>query len=132
MYKGGVIFYSLGNFIFENDTTTHQPADFYEKYGMPPDSQVGAGMDKRSRGGKAGLGVNKDVWNSVIARWTWESGKIKRIYLHPITLDQELSRYRRGLPRLTGDEAVLAQMQELCREMDTGLTIRDGIGYIDI
>ena len=132
MYKGGVMFYSLGNFIFENDNTTHQTADFYEKYGMPPVSQVGAGMDKRSRGGKAGLGVNKDVWNSVIARWTWESGKIKRIYLHPITLDQELSRYRRGLPRLTGDEAVLAQMQELCREMDTGLTIRDGIGYIDI
>ncbi len=33
-YNGGVIFYSLGNFIFENDTTTHQPADFYEKYGL--------------------------------------------------------------------------------------------------
>ena len=31
-YHGGAIFYSLGNFLFENDTTTHQPADFYEKY----------------------------------------------------------------------------------------------------
>ena len=31
LYKDGIIFYSLGNFLFENDTTTHQPADFYEK-----------------------------------------------------------------------------------------------------
>ncbi len=132
LYKGGVIFYSLGNFIFENDTTTHQPADFYEKYGMPADSQVGAGMDVRSRGGKVGLGVNKDVWNSVIARWTAEDGKISRISLYPITLDQRLSRYRRGLPRLADDTAVLSRLKVLCDEMGTEMTIRDGIGYIDI
>ncbi len=132
LYKGGVIFYSLGNFIFENDTTTHQPADFYEKYGMPADSQVGAGMDVRSRGGKVGLGVNKDVWNSVIARWTAEDGKISRMSLYPITLDQRLSRYRRGLPRLADDTAVLSRLKVLCDEMGTEMTIRDGIGYIDI
>ena len=44
LYKGGIIFYSLGNFLFENDTTTHQPADFYEKYHMSNTSMVGEGM----------------------------------------------------------------------------------------
>ena len=110
----------------------HQPADFYEKYGMPADSQVGAGMNVRSQDGKVGLGVNKDVWNSVIARWTAEDGKISRISLYPITLDQQLSRYRRGLPRLADDTAVLSQLKVLCDEMGTEMTIRDGIGYIDI
>lgn len=131
-YNGGVIFYSLGNFIFENDTTTHQPADFYEKYGLAHDAQVGAGMDKRSQGGKVGLGVNKDVWNSVVARWNAEDGKIKELCLYPITLDQSLPRYRRGLPRLTRDTDVLISLQKLCEEMGTDMKIRDGIGYIDV
>lgn len=131
-YNGGLIFYSLGNFIFENDTTTHQPSDFYEKYGLPHDAQVGAGMDKRSQGGKVGLGVNKDVWNSVVAKWTAEDGKIKGLCLYPITLDRSLPRYRRGLPRLTEDTSVLLSLQKLCGEMGTDMEIRDGVGYIDV
>lgn len=131
-YKGGLIFYSLGNFIFENDTTAHQPADFYEKYGLPYDAQVGAGMDRRSQGGKVGLGVNKDVWNSVVAKWIVEDGKIQRVYLYPITLNQELPRYTRGLPKLTENTGILVSMQKLCAEMGTDLKIKDGVGYIEL
>ena len=89
-------------------------------------------MDKRSQGGKVGLGVNKDVWNSVVARWNVEDGKIKELCLYPITLDQSLPRYRRGLPRLTRDTDVLISLQKLCEEMGTDMKIRDGIGYIDV
>ena len=129
-YHGGVIFYSLGNFLFENDTTTHQPADFYEKYGLPHDAQVGAGMDCRSKNGTVGLGVNPNVWHSVVACWSMENGEIGLIKLHPITLHQELPRYRRGLPALTEDETVLHELAELCKPFETELSIRDGIGYV--
>ena len=129
-YHGGAIFYSLGNFLFENDTTTHQPADFYEKYGLPHDAQVGAGMDCRSKNGTVGLGVNPNVWHSVVACWSMENGEIGPIKLHPITLHQELPRYRRGLPALTEDETVLHELAELCKPFGTELSIRDGIGYV--
>lgn len=129
-YHDGVIFYSLGNFLFENDTTTHQPADFYEKYGLPHDAQVGAGMDCRSKNGTVGLGVNPKVWRSVVAWWSMENGRIGQIELHPITLHQELPRYRRGLPTLTGDETVLRELAALCEPLGTKLSIRDGIGYV--
>ena len=130
-YHGGVIFYSLGNFLFENDTTTHQPADFYEKYGLPHDAQVGAGMDCRSKNGTVGLGVNRDVWRSVVACWTVEDGRVGTIALHPITLRQDLPRYRRGLPSLSGETEVLEALAELSRPFGTELVIRDGIGYIE-
>src|SRR5699024_6698400 len=37
IYQGRPIFYSLGNFIFQNETVTHLPADFYDKYGLTND-----------------------------------------------------------------------------------------------
>lgn len=132
LYHGGVIFYSLGNFLFENDTTTHQPADFYEKYGLPCDALVGAGMDARSRNGKIGLGLDADVWRSVVAKWSMENGSFSEITLYPITLHQELSRFNRGLPSPAGDSAVLHSLAGLCAEFGTKLDIRNGIGIIEM
>ncbi|MCQ2558494.1 MAG: CapA family protein, partial [Oscillospiraceae bacterium] len=35
VYKGCPIFYSLGNFVFQNSLVAKLPADFLEKYGLP-------------------------------------------------------------------------------------------------
>ena len=51
LYKGGVIFYSLGNFIFETETVEFQPADAYINKSMPLDTKVGAYMNERSKNG---------------------------------------------------------------------------------
>ena len=120
----------MGNCLFENDTTTHQPADFYEKYGLSYDAQVGEGMDCRSKNGTVGLGVNPNVWRSVVACWSMENGEIGPIALHPITLHQELPRYRRGLPALTDDETVLHELEALCESFRTELKILNGVGYV--
>ncbi|MFA9380664.1 MAG: CapA family protein, partial [Acetanaerobacterium sp.] len=130
-YKGGVIFYSLGNFLFENDTTTHQPADFYEKYGLSSADMVGKGMTVRSRDGAIGLGANEDVWRSVVASWEVTDGKTGQIRLHPIHLGMGLARYRRGLPVLAHDDALLEHLGELSREFDTGIRIQNHIGIIE-
>ncbi|CAH8247897.1 CapA family protein [Paenibacillus melissococcoides] len=34
VYKDRPIFYSLGNFIFQNDSFLREPADFFQKYGL--------------------------------------------------------------------------------------------------
>lgn len=130
LYKGGIIFYSLGNFLFENDTTTHQPADFYEKYHMSNTSMVGEGMDNRSKNGTIGLGVNPDVWRSVIAQWDVEGGQATALRLYPIHLGMELPRYRRGLPAFAEDDELLTHLAELSAPFGTRIDIVDHVGIV--
>ncbi len=132
LYHGGVIFYSLGNFLFENDTVTHLPADFYENRGLDLNTKVGAGLDDRSKNNTIGLGVNPEVWRSVIASWEAEDGKIKEIRLYPIELGFELPRYRKGLPALTKDTGVLTHLMELSEPFGTKIKIENGIGVIQL
>ena len=132
VYKGSIIFYSLGNFLFENDTTTHQPAEFYDKYHMSNTSMVGEGMDNRSKNGTIGLGVNKDVWRSVIAQWDVVDGKAVSLRLYPIHLGMELPRYRRGLPAFARDDELLLHLADLSREFGTDITIENHVGIVKL
>lgn len=130
LYHGGVIFYSLGNFLFENDTTTHQPADFYEKYHMPGDGMVGGGMDCRSHNGTIGLGTDARVWHSCIANWQVRDGKMVSLSMYPIGLGDMLPRYRKGLPALCECDEVLEHLADLSREFGTKMDIRDHVGIV--
>ena len=84
LYKGGVIFYSIGNFIFETETVEFQPWDAYYNRNMSiTDTKVGAYMDDRSKNGTAGYCVQWPIWNAVMAAWTMEDGELTEIQLHP-------------------------------------------------
>ena len=132
VYKGKPIFYSLGNFIFQNDTVSALPADFYEKYNLNHHANVADALDKRSENGKKGLGVNKNVWESVIVNWEMENGKLKEIKLMPIQLGYGLSRYQRGCPVLSKEEEILKRLQRLSKPFGTKINIKDGVGSIDV
>lgn len=49
VYKGRPIFYSLANFIVENDLVELQPADSYELLGLDGDSLPSDYFSKRSK-----------------------------------------------------------------------------------
>ena len=87
LYKGGIIFYSLGNFLFENDTTTHQPADFYEKCHMSNTSMAGEGMDNRSRERHHRPGREPGRHGVLLSlQWAVEGGQATALRLCPIHL----------------------------------------------
>ncbi|NMA25275.1 MAG: CapA family protein [Clostridiales bacterium] len=140
LYGNGVIFYSLGNVLFENDTVRLQPADFYQHYSLPVDSQVGEGLDARERSGAAarekygtpGLAEiqGPGLYETVLAAWDMEDGRIFNVRLYPVSMGVELPRYRRGLPSLSKDEKILQYIHELSREYNTGIDIKDGVGYV--
>jgi len=130
-YKNGVIFYSLGNFFFQNETVSHLPAEFYEKYSVDPTTGVGSALDKRSKNGTIGLNVSEDAWNSVLASIAIDPHKIS-IKLIPIELGYELPRYRKGIPRITNNPSILEKIKELSAVFGTKTEIVDGIGYIHI
>ncbi|WP_373865209.1 CapA family protein [Paenibacillus koleovorans] len=123
LYKGKPILYSLGNFIFQNDAVTRLPADYYEKYGLGHEHNTADALDARSANNTRGLGVNPDVWSSVIAELSFGDGMLTQMTFHPIELGFGEPRYRRGWPRLTDDTQVLYKLQKLSRELGMELTI---------
>jgi poly-gamma-glutamate synthesis protein (capsule biosynthesis protein) len=132
LYRGGVIFYSLGNFIFQTETVALQPADAYENHGMPNTTMVGEYMDNRSQNGTRGYGVQPNIWRAVAAGLTAENGRITQVQLYPITLDMALPRGLKGWPRLSYANDTLAYLAELSAPYGTQLRIADGMATIDL
>ena len=132
IYKGKVIFYSLGNFLFETETVSLQPYDAYINRKLPLDTKVGTYMDDRSKNGTVGYGVLENIWRAVMAGWTMEDQKVTQVQLYPISLGINDKRPRKGEPRMIGDEKVLEYLQQLSAPYGTRIRIQDGVGYIDL
>ena len=133
IHKGRPIFYSLGNFIFQNETVDVLPSDFYEKYGLDPGASVPQAFDARTEGGKKGLAMTPGVWHSVMPRWTMRSGRLTSLTLHPISLGYGLPRWARGTPCLSQSLQPLQELQSLSQDFGTSIRIdSDGIGIVEL
>ncbi len=132
IYKGKPIFYSLGNFIFQTETVSLQPADAYTNKSMPHDTFVGEYMNQRSADGTRGYCVLENIWRSVMAAFTAEDGKVTQIQLYPIDMRMGAPRSKMGIPHLAENDAVLKYLAELSAPFGTKITIKDNVGYIDL
>ncbi|NVN94421.1 MAG: CapA family protein [Bacteroidetes bacterium] len=130
VYNSGVIFYGLGNFIFQNETVSHLPADFYEKYLLQNDDGIGTAMDKRTNNGTIGLNVDENAWKSVVASIEIDSNI--QVKLYPVELGFELPRYKKGLPRLSDNLQILEKIKELSTLYGTEIQIVEGVGIVSI
>lgn len=130
IYKQRPIFYSLGNFIFQNDCVSHLPADFYEKYSLDHTHTVVDAFAARSANQTRGLGVMPAAWQSVVPRWTMEAGVLTELTLQPVELGFDEPVYRRGWPRLSSNHAILEKLQALSAPWGTVIRIENGIGRI--
>lgn len=128
IYKNKPIFYSLGNFIFQNDNVGFLPSEFYEKYGLTGENNLKEAISARNLNGKRGLGTNFKVWESVIAKWNFQD---KIIELIPIDLGYETSQKYKGWPKLTDDTGVLRRLAELSKSYGTDIEIVGGKGLIE-
>ena len=98
---------------------------------MPLDTRVGTYMDLRSKNGTVGYGTLPEIWQSVMAGWHMEDGKVTQIELYPISLGMEKRRSMKGVPVLSGDEKVLTYLADLSKAYGTEIRIKEGVGYID-
>lgn len=133
IYKGKPIFYSLGDFLLQNDSVERQPAEFYDKYGVEPFRPVAEAFSARSNNDTKGLMVNRLALESVITKFVIEDNNTKVLELYPITLGLEKARSRKGRPALAGVEQatrILQELQGLCDEFGTKIEITDGVGRI--
>lgn len=132
VYQERPIFYSLGNFIFQNDTVTNLPHDFYATYDLGFEHNVVDALNKRSANGKKGLGVNPGVWESVIPSWKMKDGKLEEMTLYPIELGFDLPAYKRGWPKIAKTSHALENLQRLSEPFGTQIEIKDNIGSIKL
>lgn len=129
IYEGRPIFYSLGNFIFQNETVSQLPAEFYDSQGLGPEHTVHEALAARSDHWTKGYAVDPRIWESVIAVWT-DSDEALEISLHPIDLGWDEPYYRRGIPRIASNAGVLERLRDLSSPYGTHLSIDQGVGRI--
>lgn len=133
MYRGRPIFYSLGDFIFQNETVARQPSDNYEAFGLGPDALPGEFQDVRIEAMGGGFPADPAYWQSALAVVEFRAGELAEIRLHPVTLGHGLDRPQRGRPVLArGEEArgILERLRELSEPFGVTIEIEGEMGRI--
>ena len=107
-YRGKPIFYSLGDFVFQNNVVPLVPPDFCEQYGVAPDADARTAFNARSKGGKVGLHAFRENFLSVVPKIEIENGRVVRVTMLPIELHYGADWSLNGLPRTADAEASAA------------------------
>jgi poly-gamma-glutamate synthesis protein (capsule biosynthesis protein) len=136
IYRGRPIFYSLGNFIFQNETIDPMPADMRESYGTAWDALAGEIYDARfgvDENGVAttGFPAGSQWYESVVAVMTFEGDELAELVLHPIELGWRAPRSQRGTPRVAPEELgrkIIEHIAELSRPFGTLIRYENGVG----
>lgn len=131
IYKGKPIFYSLGNFVFQNETIDPMPSDHYELYNLPDTALAADLYDARFRGGTSGFPSSPVYYESVIAVPTFRGTQLVDLMLYPIDMGQKAPRSQRGTPRMA-DEAtgrsIIERLAQMSEPFGTKLVYENGIG----
>ena len=134
IYKGKPIFYSLGDFMFENETLLRLPSENYETYNLGANAHVADFDDARSSDrDKVSYPADRLIWESVVAVPRWNGKVLAELTLHPITLGFGQSKTVRGRPMLAGPELskkIIDDLIRLSTPFGTTIAFRDGVGAV--
>jgi poly-gamma-glutamate capsule biosynthesis protein CapA/YwtB (metallophosphatase superfamily) len=135
IYKGKPILYSLGDFIFQNETLLRLPSENYESQNLGPTAGVNDFNDARFNFDKSGFPTDRMIWEAVVAMPKFRGDRLIELALHPITLGFGKARSARGRPQFADGELgakILGDITKLSAEMGTKITVRAGIGYVEL
>ena len=131
IYQGKPIFYSLGDFIFQDETIQRLPADSYTRYGLGPDATVADFNEART-------GNETSDYESVVAVPTFDNGRLVSIELHPITLgspdDEPATKGRPTLADREQGRRIIQRLTEMSRRFGTVIDWQEdkGIGVVRV
>ena len=135
IYNNRPIFYSLGNFIFQNESVLWLPDEAYRRFKLGYDDTPGDFMDTRSGGGARAFAADPVFWQSVVAVCNYAGGGLKEIVLYPINMGFGRPIPQRGRPVLA--EGQIAQqtlkwLQDVSKPFGTEITIDGDVGLIRV
>lgn len=132
IYKGHPIFYSLGDFMMQEELTPKAPHDLYVRYNCPSDKTIGELFDVRSHNRTRGLKYQTVAFEAVVAKFTIDDDtrELEDVELLPIEMgfgDDS----REGLPSPCFDKGILERLTKLSEPFGTKITIDDkGYGHV--
>lgn len=130
IYKGKVIFYSLGNFAMMNNSLDQLPADVFDQFSVDPAS---ATVPELLQSRNTRSFSDPRFYEAVVAKISYAGGKASEIRLLPIDLGVELTGAARGVPRTAGrktGQRILERLQRLSAAYGTRIAIENGVGVI--
>jgi poly-gamma-glutamate capsule biosynthesis protein CapA/YwtB (metallophosphatase superfamily) len=139
IYRGKPIFYSIGHFVFQNETVEHVPLDNIWRQGTLDRWESTPADFYDSRSGREwsdewlAHGTNPAAFRDIIATVSFRDRQLSDVTLHPIDLGFRRPRSQRGRPVLatgqTADE-VLALFERLSAKFGTRIERRGGLGVV--
>jgi poly-gamma-glutamate capsule biosynthesis protein CapA/YwtB (metallophosphatase superfamily) len=135
IYNGKPIFYSLGNFIGQNELVWRLPSDSYERFRVDPSETPAIVYSQRYGEDTKGFPADERYWETVMPLLQFEGDKVTGMEIVPISLALNSQANRRGKPEIaTGEiaERVLARFQNLSAEFGTSMQISNERAYVDL
>jgi hypothetical protein len=133
IYKGRPIFYSLGNFIMQNETVPWIPHEAFRNFGLPADATPGDYFSDRSDNGARGFPSDPVFWQAVLPVCSYKGGKLAEVRLYPVDLGYRRPIPQRGRPMLAEGKVaqeILAWLRDLSRPLGTDVRIDGDVGII--
>jgi len=133
LYKGKPIFYSLGDFVMQNETVRHFPSHAYTRFGLDHEATPADFLDARSDHDRKAHPAHPEYWESVVAVCDFRDGELDKVELHPIDLGFGRPRPQRGRPLLadpTVGDKILNDMDRLSKPYGVEVERDGGIGLI--
>jgi poly-gamma-glutamate capsule biosynthesis protein CapA/YwtB (metallophosphatase superfamily) len=133
VYNNKPIFYSVGDFIFENETLLRFPAEAYEAIGLGRDAEIGEFNETRSDHDRRGFNADREVWESFVATLEWKGKRLTDLRLHPITLGFSEPMTDRGRPKLADPvlgRHILENVVARSQAFNTRFSIEDGVARV--
>jgi poly-gamma-glutamate synthesis protein (capsule biosynthesis protein) len=125
VYRGKLIFYSIGNYIFHSDSAFCMPDDYRERYRMPKELTPREMINIRNQNNTRGLHSDVNKFRSLLPFMTFEDGELTGAVLYPIRLDMAT-----GFPSLADEEETKIIYEYLCdrnKQFSTVININDKV-----
>ena len=133
IYKNRPIFYSLGNFIFQNESVLWMPDEAYRRFKLGYDQTPGDYLDTRSGGGSRAFAADPVFWQSVVAVCNYGQGELREVLLYPIDMGFGRPIGQRGRPVLAEGpvaQQTLKWLQDVSKPFGTEIAINGDVGVI--
>lgn len=105
IYRGKPIFYSLGNFIAQNDLVEKLPSDAYSRYRVNPAATPSEVFSARSQNETRGFPADRRFWETVVPICRFVDNRLDEIELVPVVLGHGTPVHHRGRPQLADEHA---------------------------
>lgn len=135
IYKGRPIYYSLGNFIFD-DLRTPVGADMFDSRGKDPRVETDAEVtvEEMMSGYETSPGFSDPIfYETIVAVNRFERNQISELRLFPVELGHSNRFANRGIPRFASApqaKTILERLRRLSKPFGTQIAIENDVGVI--